>query len=69
LAIQEKTVGSGHPDVATTLFNYSDLLRKVHRKAEARKLTNRARQIASQNDHERPMQYTIDYRDIPHPVK
>jgi len=53
----------GH-DMATTLFNYSELLRKVHRKTEARKLTNRASLITSQDSRDRPMQYTIDYQDI-----
>ena len=44
LALQEKTLGRGHPEVAVTLFNYAELVRKTHRKREARKLVSRARQ-------------------------
>jgi hypothetical protein len=64
LDLQEKTLGSGHPDVAVTLFNYAELLRKLHRKGEARKLINRARQIDSQNGRDRSMQYTVSYQDM-----
>src|SRR5260370_19514046 len=66
LAIQEKTLGKGHPDTASTLFHYSELLHKLQRKAEARRLANRARQIIAQTSRERSMQYTINYQDMQH---
>ena len=38
LAIVEKTLGPDHPNVATTLENFAELLRKMDRDAEAEKL-------------------------------
>ncbi len=47
LAILEKTLGPEHPNVASGLENYADLLRKTDRNAEADKLEERARAIRS----------------------
>ena len=45
LAIREKALGPEHPDVALSLENYAELLRKTDRNAEAEKLEERARAI------------------------
>ncbi len=45
LAILEKALGPEHPNVATSLENYADLLRKTDRNAEAEELEDRARVI------------------------
>jgi tetratricopeptide (TPR) repeat protein len=45
LAIKEKALGPEHPNVATTLANYADLLRKLDRTAEAETMEARAKAI------------------------
>ena len=45
LAILEKALGPEHPNVASGLENYADLLRKTDRNAEADELEERARAI------------------------
>ena len=45
LAIWEKALGPEHPDVATILENYADLLRELDRNREAEELEERARAI------------------------
>ncbi len=45
LAIREKALGPEHPDVATSLENYADLLRKTGRVSEATKMETRAKAI------------------------
>jgi len=47
-----------------TLFNYADLLRQEHRKAEVRRVTNRARAIDAQSLTERSAQQTVSYEDL-----
>ena len=50
--------------MVATLLNYAELLRKTRKKAEARKLVSRARQIESQNGRERSTQFTVSYQDL-----
>ena len=50
--------------MAVTLFNYAELVRKTHRKREARKLVSRARQIESQTGRDKSMQYTVSFQDM-----
>ncbi len=45
LAMREKVLGPTHPDVATTLEDYAELLRKTKRKKDAKKMTARAKAI------------------------
>jgi hypothetical protein len=45
LQIREKALGPNHPNVAASLNNYADLLRKTNRKVEADKLDIRAKAI------------------------
>ncbi len=45
LAILEKALGPEHPNVASGLENYADLLQKTGRTAEADELEERARAI------------------------
>ena len=47
LAIREKALGPEHPDVATSLENYADLLRKTGRVSEATKMEARAKAIGA----------------------
>lgn len=49
LEILEKTEGTEHIDVATTLETYADLLRKMERKDEAEKMESRARAIRTKH--------------------
>ena len=51
LAIQEKTLGPDHREVATSLENYADLLRKTHRKTEATVTVMEARAKAIRAKH------------------
>jgi hypothetical protein len=45
LAIWERALGPGHPDVAKVLQNYARLLREMKRGAAARELEARAQAI------------------------
>ena len=54
LAIQEKALGPEHPQVATVLENYADLLRKMKRDAEADKMEARAQAIRAKHAEENP---------------
>ncbi len=54
LAIREKTLGSEHPQVATSLENYAALLRKTGRGGEAAKLEARAKAIRAKHAKENP---------------
>ena len=49
LAIREKALGPEHPDVAKTLENYAELLRKANRKAEAAEMRERAQAIRAKH--------------------
>ena len=52
LAIAEKALGSEHPNVATTLENYAELLRKTNRDGEAANLEARAQAIRAKHAQE-----------------
>ncbi len=54
LAIWEKALGPDHPNVATSLENYVDLLRKMGRDEEAEKLEARAQAIRAKHAQENP---------------
>jgi tetratricopeptide (TPR) repeat protein len=45
IAIQERLLGPEHPQLANTLVAYSNVLRRMHQKAEARQALNRANLI------------------------
>jgi len=49
LAIEEKALGANHPNVATILENYADLLRKTNRVSQAEKLEARAKAIRAES--------------------
>lgn len=52
LEIREKALGPEHPDVAASLENYADLLRKTNREAQAEELEVRAEAIRAKNGKE-----------------
>lgn len=54
LAIAEKALGEEHPNVATSLEYYSDLLRKTNRETEAANLEARAKAIRAKHARENP---------------
>jgi hypothetical protein len=54
IAIQEKVLGSQHPDLARSLDNYAALLRKQGRDAEARGFETRARDIRTRHAWDQP---------------
>ena len=54
LAIAGKALGPDHPDVAATLENYADLLRKTGRDAEAENMEARAKAIRAKHAKENP---------------
>lgn len=45
LRIYERTLGKNHPEVAVTLENYADLLRRTNRDAKAKKMEAHAKAI------------------------
>jgi len=47
-------LGPGHPEVATNLENYSELLRKTNRETEAAKLEARAKGIRARHAQKTP---------------
>ena len=49
LVVREKALGLDHPDVAQSLENYADLLRKTGRDDEAKELEARAKAIRSKH--------------------
>ncbi len=50
----EKALGPDHPDVATSLENYADLLRKTGRGDEAAKMEARAKAIRAKHALDNP---------------
>ncbi len=54
LAIREKALGVEHLNVAISLENYADLLRKTNRNDEAAKLEARAQAIRANRSPENP---------------
>ncbi len=53
-AIREKALGPEHPNVAQSLENYADVLRKTGRDAEVRKLEARAKAIRAKHTEQNP---------------
>ncbi len=53
-AIREKALGPEHPNVAQSLENYADFLRKTGRDAEVRKLGARAKAIRAKHTEQNP---------------
>jgi hypothetical protein len=49
-----KALGPEHPNVATVLENYADLLRKTNRQSEAAKLEARAKGIKAKHAQQNP---------------
>ena len=64
LAIQEKSLGPNHPDLAQTLTDYALLLQKTKRKSEAAAMKARAREILARNPATRAAHQTVDVRDL-----
>ncbi len=54
LTIMEKALGPEHPNVATTLENYAELLRTMNRDAEAKSMEARAKAIRAKHAQENP---------------
>ncbi len=54
LAIREKALGPEHPNVAKSLENYSDLLRKTRRGDEAAMMDARAKAIRAKHARQNP---------------
>ena len=57
LAVCEKAMGKEHPEVATILDNYSILLEKTNRKAEAEKAEAHAQAIRAKHAQNNPKRY------------
>ena len=64
LKIGEHSLGPAHPDVVATLYNYAEVLRKLHRKAEARKIEARVRELRSKSDQDNPSRFEVNWRDL-----
>lgn len=54
IKVYERTLGLGHPEVATTLENYAGLLRDTGREDEAEKAASRAAAIRAKQGQENP---------------
>ncbi len=54
--VWEKALGPEHPDVATSLENYANLLRETGRGAEAAKTEVRAKVIRAKHAGQNPVQ-------------
>ena len=68
LKIGEQSLGEAHPDVVATLSNYSVVLRKLRRKAEARRLDARVRALRAKSDADGPPRFEVDWRDPQRPA-
>jgi len=64
IALAEKTFGPVHPTVGRLLHEYAIVLRKAGRKAEAKKLMNRATSIERQTERDDGVLYTVDFRTL-----
>jgi Tetratricopeptide repeat len=68
LKIGEQSLGPAHPDVVTTLADYSALLRKLNRKREARKIEVRVRDLRAASARDHPASLEVDWRDLRRPA-
>jgi len=64
LSFGERVLGPAHPDVVMTLQHYAVLLRKLHRKAEARKVEARVRELRAKSEEENRGRFEVDWRDL-----
>lgn len=68
LAIAEPALGADHPLVGTLLEGYGDLLRRMHRKSEAKAAERRAKTILARNAQDNAMGLTVDARSLVEPT-
>jgi tetratricopeptide (TPR) repeat protein len=54
IAIDERTLGLGHPQLATHLENYAVLLRETNRETEAAQMEARAQAMREKHAQENP---------------
>jgi hypothetical protein len=64
LKIAEHSLDPAHPDVVLTLSNYAALLRKLHRKREARKIEAQVRELQATSARDNPTSLAVDWRDL-----
>src|SRR5262249_18374748 len=64
LKIAETSVGAAHPEAIVALDNYGEVLRKLHRKAEAKKVEARVRELRARSGEENPGKYAVDWREL-----
>jgi len=50
-------------------FNWRPILRKLRRKAEARKIEARVRELRSKSDQDNPSRFEVDWRDLQQSAK
>ncbi|MCU1273437.1 MAG: Tfp pilus assembly protein PilF, partial [Bryobacterales bacterium] len=65
LKVAETSLAPTDPDVVATLSKYAELLRKLHRKSEARKIEARVRELHAKSDVGNPARFEVDWRDLP----
>jgi hypothetical protein len=53
-------LGEDHPETATILANYADVLRHTERKREARQMQARARDILTRHVQRNLLQHSVD---------
>jgi hypothetical protein len=64
LDIGERALGAAHPDVVMTLQSYAGLLRKMHKRAQARKVETRVRELRVKSEEENRGRFEVDWRDL-----
>jgi tetratricopeptide (TPR) repeat protein len=60
LKLADARLEAGHPLIATVCHGYANLLRKLHRAGEAKKLERRAQAIEDRYQHENLLGHTVD---------
>lgn len=64
LAAAEPALGGDHPLVGSLLEGYGDVLRRTHRKSEAKAVERRAKSILARNSRENALGLTVDARSL-----
>jgi hypothetical protein len=64
LDLAESKLQPSHPVLATMLPGYANLLRKLHRGAEAAKLERRAQQVRQSYEEENLLGHTVDIQSL-----
>ena len=64
ITIGKKSLGAGHPDMLAALSSYAQLLRKLHRKAEAIRIEAEVRHLHAASHGESPAKLEVDWRDL-----